>query len=231
MALNLLTQYPGRVTPSSGNYLYGSAQNESVPGVSNDGTPFELARSNDLIGFQQALLRLASIVPNGNAETQLVSEYLEALVELASGRAVFYDASTSALNAHVLTLQSNQQGPRSYFHGLRAEYYAQITNTGAVTVNVNGLGVKNLWANYAVLTGGEILNGEKISIEYNGPADRFYVRNGAIDAAQKGLVMLPTQIEAGNGFAVNSWVTINDATLSSRRAKYALIRVYVSTTT
>lgn len=166
MAINLCTLHPGKVTPADANYDYCSAKNETSPGA-GDGTPYEIARANDLIGLCQAILKSTGIVPSGSAETQLVSEYLQGLVEIASGRAYNYDESGIA-NAYVLDKQTNQQGPRSYFQGMKCRFTPGNNNTGASTVNVNGLGIKNVYYEGAALAGGELKTTREAEIIYNG---------------------------------------------------------------
>ena len=68
----------GRVTAPDANYGYGSSKSESAPGA-NDGTPYTAARANDIFGFQQALMLRSGKVPSGNADTQLVSDALDAM--------------------------------------------------------------------------------------------------------------------------------------------------------
>lgn len=142
MAINPNTKYPGRITAPTLAYPYGSSKNETSPGA-GDGTPYELARADDIFGFQQALLAAASITPSGNSDTALVSEYLQAIVEIASGRAFNYDESGIA-DVYVFDVQANQQGPRSYFDGMIVKAFPGFTNTGASTGDVNGLGVLNI---------------------------------------------------------------------------------------
>lgn len=93
MAINPDTQYPGQVEAPDANYPYGGAKNETTPSTptvpgSLDGTPFEAALLNDIFGFQQALLTEAAIVPSGNAETAIASQYLQALQTLFAQLAV-----------------------------------------------------------------------------------------------------------------------------------------------
>lgn len=142
MAINLTLKYPGRITAPTLAYPYGSSKNETTPGA-GDGTPYEIARADDIFGFQQALLRSASITPSNNSETALLSEYLQAIVELASGRAFTYDDSGAA-DAYVLDVKTNQQGTRSYFDGMRVKYLPGNTNTGPSTADVHGLGALNI---------------------------------------------------------------------------------------
>lgn len=81
MAINLETQYPGKVTPSSPEYPFGSARNVSSPGAGN-GTPWEAALVNDIIGLLQSLLSEADIVPTGTPDRVGGSQYLEALIAI-----------------------------------------------------------------------------------------------------------------------------------------------------
>lgn len=167
MAINPTTEYPGRVAAASADYPYSSSKNETSPGA-GDGTPYELARANDIFGLQQALLAAASIVPSGNADTALVSEYMQAIVELASGRANTFDDSGAA-DAYVLAVKANQQGPRSYFAGLKVSFSVNVTNTGASTIDVHGLGVKDIKnKDGSPLAASALIAGEFLTLQYNG---------------------------------------------------------------
>lgn len=78
MAINPETQYPGKIAPSTPDYPYGAARNVTLPG-DGTGTPWEAALVNDILGWQQALLSEAGIVPTGNPEKATASQYLDAL--------------------------------------------------------------------------------------------------------------------------------------------------------
>lgn len=142
MAINPNTQYPGKIATPDANYPYGGAQNITVPG-DGTGTPWEKALVNDIFGLEQALLKSASIVPSGSADKVGASEYLQAIVEIASGRGYSYDESGIA-DAYVLDVRTNQEKPRSYFTGLKARFTPGNNNTGAATADIAGLGVKNI---------------------------------------------------------------------------------------
>lgn len=144
MAINPNTEYSGRVTAPSTEYPYGSSKNETSPGA-GDGTPYELARANDIFGFQQALLKAAGIVPSGNADEVGASEYLQALIEEAMGRASYLVEDTgSVANAYELKAATDNDKPRSYFDNMRAVFRVAAANTGAATINVAGLGVRDI---------------------------------------------------------------------------------------
>ena len=78
MAINLETKYPGKTAPSDANYPFGAARNITIPG-DGTGTPWEAAIVNDNVGFQQAILTSAGIVPSGAPDKVGQSQYLEAL--------------------------------------------------------------------------------------------------------------------------------------------------------
>lgn len=73
-----LPGYNGQILAPDANYPYGSARNDVSPGDLS-GTPRVAAEINDIMGFQQALLNAAGIVPSGSPDTVLVSQYLDAL--------------------------------------------------------------------------------------------------------------------------------------------------------
>jgi hypothetical protein len=62
--------------------------------------------------------------------------------------------------------------PASYVQGEKYAFKASAANTGATTVNVNGLGAKNVYkkssAGAAACTGGEIQSGDIVELEYDG---------------------------------------------------------------
>ncbi len=86
MGLNPETQFPGKIEPSSPEYPYGEARNVTVSG-DGTGTPWIAALTNDLFGLQQTLLSEAGIVPSGNPDTVVDSDYFNAF-RLLFGRAV-----------------------------------------------------------------------------------------------------------------------------------------------
>lgn len=100
MALNPSTDgdFTGRITAADTDYPYGSSKDETTPGA-GDGTPYIKKRADDIFGFQQALLEAASITPNGNADTAVASQYLEALRVIFGSGAAVASGSTTFTNA------------------------------------------------------------------------------------------------------------------------------------
>lgn len=132
-----LTENSGRITTADTNYPYGSAKNDST-GTSGDGTPITAPILNDKYGLEQALLRAAGLTPSGSADTAVLSQYLQAIVQQAMGRATTYN-DTGAADAYIIENQSNQHGPGGVFNGMRFRFSPDNTNTGAATADLSDL--------------------------------------------------------------------------------------------
>lgn len=140
MAINPNTNatMAGRITAPNSAYPYGSSKDESAPGA-GDGTPYFKARADDIFGLQQALLRASGIVPTGNADTALASQYLQALAEQAAGRAINFDEhGTSAADAYVVNIRANQQVIAGLFNDQALKFTTAFAGTGvAATIDVS----------------------------------------------------------------------------------------------
>jgi len=168
MSINLLTQYPTQVGPVVAGWPLGEPRNITAPG-DGTGTPWEAAIIKDTEGLKQALLTSAGITPSGTPDKVTASEYLQAIIELASGRAYTYDESGVA-NTYDVDIRANQQAPASYFDGMIIRFTPGNDNTSASTVDVNSLGTKNILKQDGVtaLTGGELTTTKEIELKYNG---------------------------------------------------------------
>lgn len=131
MAINLETQYPGKINPSDVDYPYGSARNITLPG-DGTGTPLEAAWLNDLFGFLQALLTAASVVPDGDPDTINDSQYLVSL------RALFAELGQSYLTQQ--NGQTFQQFITSIETNVRyGRILSDVSITGPVTLSQSAL--------------------------------------------------------------------------------------------
>lgn len=70
-----------------------------------------------------------------------LTQLAKAMAQYGSGN--FYSDSGAA-NAYVLAPIGSMKSPADYFEGMEIRFRAGNSNTGAATVNVNGLGVKNI---------------------------------------------------------------------------------------
>ncbi len=104
MSINLSTDpaFSGLITPADANYPHGSTLNDST-GIAGDGTPLIKKLVDDNLGLTQAMLEESNITPSGLADTAILSEQMQALVEKASGRAqLMKEAAESVANVYVL---------------------------------------------------------------------------------------------------------------------------------
>jgi len=151
--------------------------------------------------MQQALLRAAGITPSESADTALVSEYLQSIIELAAGRASWYDDSGAA-DAYELGARTNQQTPASLFDGLELKFFPDNDNTGASTIDAFGLGAVDV-----KLPGGstdpaalDILAGVQTTVVYRIlPSAHFELINapslaGGVGAAIGDLIISPSSV-------------------------------------
>lgn len=90
------------------------------------------------------------ITPSDSNYDQAINAVLKAAV---SG--TFYEYSGTA-NAIILTKLGGRNATNSYYDGMRAGFIATADNTGATTVNIDGLGVKNI----KTVDGGDLVGGE-----------------------------------------------------------------------
>lgn len=136
MALDQNAQYPIGTAAPTADYPEGSAINETVLDAL-DGFPWEKEGINDKLGFQQALLRVTGQAASGSADTALASQYLQGVIELASGRATAYDDGGVA-DAYVMDLRTGQQYAAGLFIGLAVRFTPVNGNIGAATLDYNG---------------------------------------------------------------------------------------------
>lgn len=165
MATKIYELYSPRAVAPSENYPYGSIQNESLPGA-DDGTPLEKVWGNNIEGFLQALLIAGGVIPNGSADTVINSQLLSALRNvIRNGEFVI---GTGTANTCVITVDSSVT---AYSAGQVFRFKAVASNTGATTLNVNGIGAINLYGLAGVaLQGGEILAGSECVVMINSSA-------------------------------------------------------------
>lgn len=113
--------------------------------------------------------------------------------------------TTGSVTAAVLTFS---QGPVSYAKGERFAFWANATNTDAMTLNINALGAKSiLRGDGTALIAGDIGSGQFTELTYDGTA--FRIVNGA-GAKYTGNVTAATF--TGNGVALTN---LNASNLSS----------------
>ena len=94
MALNIKKKYgANRVNPASDKYPFSSAKNADSKN-DNNATPFEASWVNDILGFQQSLLKASGQSPNGAPDNVMMSQYLGAIFNLRWYPHVGYEKGT-----------------------------------------------------------------------------------------------------------------------------------------
>ena len=126
-----------------------------------------------------------SASPNGAPENMAPSGVNNTMREnMAVLKRAYADSNASVTaggTVDVITVAMNQTITALY-NGLIVSFEASGTNTGAVTLNVDGVGAKNLVKRVSTaLVAGEILSGMKVSCVYDGV--RFQIMSAFLDAA------------------------------------------------
>lgn len=184
MAINPGALFPAQTTPPSLAYPYGGAKNIGTPG-DGTGTPWEAQVINDLFGFQQALLKAAAVIPNTTPEQVTDSQYLQAVVALASGRANMYiDDGTSAGINWVVDPPTDVEPPVVLFDGWTVAFRSLAQIAAPATINVAGIGAKPFVDRFGGnIVANSLMVGTLVIARYDLVNDRFkYV--GEISPAQ-----------------------------------------------
>ncbi len=132
-----------------------------------------------------------------------------------------YYADSGAANAYVIGTVLGQRPP-AYIDGMRCRFRPGNANTGASTVNVNGLGVKNITRpDAAALLAGDIATTHDTLIEYDIGSGTFllpwYAMQDEAPFAQ-GLLTASDALITGTDGYINMDTTLNAAGYGIRNA-------------
>ena len=180
MALNINNEYTPRVNSPDANYPTGSLKDETVPGVSNDGTPLSTSWGNDYVGFTDALLTTGGITRTGTPDTALQSDRLKALYAIQSKLTPVTGGGLLEINKrHLITDASTYTLPNTT--GLTTGQNVYIARLGKAlfsdptpVVNVNGSNGEQV-DYYNQSTG--VIDDTDTSILYNISAPLIFVFN------------------------------------------------------
>jgi hypothetical protein len=101
----------------------------------------------------------------------LSSGDLQQLVKSISSYVAHGDFYTAAgTDAYVLSALGTQLKPHAYANGMRVRFVVPNTNTGASTVNVASLGVKDIEIDGGALGAGDLAVGDPVELWYDGTA-------------------------------------------------------------
>lgn len=160
MALQRDTYYPGRYSTGNAAHPQGAFKNRTTP-TSQNGSYLEKDWLNDWDGFFASLLNKAGLTPNNNVDAVGASQYYSALHDVISRG----DYVTAGGTANAITL-THPTPVTSYKDGQVFRFKVTAANTGATTINVDGLGVKTLYglAGLACQGGETAANGYCIAV-------------------------------------------------------------------
>lgn len=149
----------------------------------------------DRVSEVQAVANAANTAAN-TAE----SKANNAIAQLAdvTAQGVRYAADTGTDNAKVVTLPAPV--PTAYFEGMAIAFKNKVLNTGAVTININGLGAKSiLKSNGSALASGSLKADSIYTIRYNGTAFILQGEGGEYGTATAADVRSTKTIGTENG--------------------------------
>lgn len=96
--------------------------------------------------------------------------------DVQGGKYEYAGTDTGAANAYVISFAAGQPIPTAYAAGMRVSFKASNANTGASTVNVNGLGAVAIYrASGVALAANDINSGQVVRLEHDGT--RFQMVN------------------------------------------------------
>ena len=129
--------------------------------------------TGDYTALARNTLARAASVNNIFAAVEAGFDHLPDKLSIQQSKATFVASDTGTANAYVISLEKT---PPAYSDGMHICFRANSTNTGAATVNVNGLGVKSL-KDYsgAALSAGAIVSGAFTSAIYDNTNGYFRV--------------------------------------------------------
>ena len=137
------------------------------------------------------------------------------------GSGNFY-TDTGTANAYVLAATGLKQAPPAYATGQRIRYEPANANTGASTVNLAGLGVKDLQVAGQALPAAYLAAGVEVEAVYDGTAFQVVVDRNPNQAST-------AQGGTGASDGANTWAKLAEFTLTTENSAAALDFVLLDT--
>ena len=146
-----------------------------APTVTRDSTIHELAlaevfitggqsfiQSGDLTDLREITTQASFFFPS--ASSKVLPSIDQTAVDDNTERVAKYGTTTGSANAYLLTVND----VTAYFDGLLINIKANFTNTGSSTIDVNGLGVKNIFFKGSAIPTDYIISGQQYKSIYDG---------------------------------------------------------------
>lgn len=191
-----------------------------IPTKTDGVSTLPAAEFNEMAGEMETLITETGLSLTSGTTNQMSN----ALANHAAAAHYYTDGGTA--NAKVLTKGSTRRSTTSYITGLRVVFVNSTANTAAVTINVDGLGVKDLKrSDNQALSSGQLTAGQVYTAVYDGTSFRLedptlgsgfvdITANTTLDITHKGklircdktsgsfTVTLPTAASVGDGYRV-----------------------------
>lgn len=131
----------------------------------------------------------------------------------------YYGAASGSTNAYTVTLSPV---PASYTSGMMVHMLAYAANTGAATINVNGLGAKAIRKEGSVaLAGGEIAASQLVTLLYDGANFQLINPRSSISTYTQSLLTL----NSGVGLTLTSGnLTLSSGHISTQQSGITSLR-------
>lgn len=122
-----------------------------------------------------------SAAVDGSDITTIQADIALVAQEVSQNFAVYTDSGVA--DAYVLAVTGKPVAPTAYIAGMIISFKPGNTNTGASTVNVAGLGLRNLYdQNGSALTAGFLETGKYYNFVYESSNFRYLTRSGLVSA-------------------------------------------------
>ncbi|WP_454626971.1 hypothetical protein [Bradyrhizobium cenepequi] len=177
--------------------------------TANDGTKIQAGFLNGIIAQVRNLIRgngqtgaAADVVTLDNLDDSMLLKSTQHLIQRGQPR---YGEDTGAASAIVVALSP---APAEYKTGMELLVKIAVANTGATTINVNGLGTKNvLRPDLTALLLGDLIAGSMVTLAYNGTAfvaTGLYPPRPRLSAPQTYYVNASTGSDSNNGLTAGT---------------------------
>ncbi|WP_298165139.1 hypothetical protein [Novosphingobium sp.] len=166
-----------------------------------DGTQWELLSVGLDVPASTAQAGIVILAANGDVVAG--TDTGKAVTSQGVARAVQsggYNYAADSGSANTITIALTP-APTAYSAGLVVEVKMNATNTGATTINVNGLGAKTVQFNGAALTAGQLVAGQIYSMVYDGT--NFQVASPP--SASVGRIMAAGELSPASGTAIKGF--------------------------
>jgi hypothetical protein len=163
---------------TSGNISYTSLSSGVTYDTSASTDPNVLNKGMQGLLFLLSSYFLKSTGDGGYGDCLIDASYLSSIITAITNSELTYAEDGGSSDAYAISLEI---APTSYASGQKIAFKAHTSNTGACTLNVNGLGAKPIvdFNNNALRTGA-ILAGQIVTVCYDGTSFRMLSDGGLL---------------------------------------------------